>query len=306
MKKFCILLLTLFLANILFGINISTKLDTINTNIYKIYVGDRIYFNVIFEHKSNKNIKFYDEIESEFFEILEVKKSISKNEDIQITNFKFESAVFFDIGEQIIPQMKFNIIDNEDTLEMFSDSIIIDIKSIVDTENPQLKDIKNPISINFTFLEYFLPILFLVIIIAIIIIIVKKRKNEPIFPKKEEKKIPAHIIALEKIKELKRKKLLDNKKMKEYYTEISWICREYLENRFGFPFLEFTGFEIRQILKKHNIENKSKFQNILKNCDKVKYAKYIPQQKNSEKLITDLENVINDTKIDTENNDRIS
>ena len=305
MKKFCILLLTLVLTINLFGINISTKLDTINTDISEISIGDRVYFDVTFEHKMNKKIEFHDEIESEIFEILEVQKKIIKKKDNQITNFKFES-VFFDIGKQTIPRMKFKITDNDDTLEMFSDSLVFNIKSVVDTENPELKDIKKPFSIKFTFFEYFLPILIIVIIIAIIFLIIKMKNKKPIFSPPKKKKIPAHIIALEKINRLKLKNLLEKRKVKEYYTEISWICREYLENRFGFPFLELTGFEIRQILKKHNIEKSSELKNILTTCDKVKYAKYIPQLKNAGKIIDNLENVINDTKVIIENDDRIS
>ncbi len=90
--------------------------------------------------------------------------------------------------------------------------------------------------------------------------------------------IPAHKIALGKLHELDDKKLWQTGNIKGYQSELTYIVREYLENRYGVIALEMTTDEIVQSLKKRDLEKHhiDELRNILQVADLVKFAKSKP------------------------------
>ncbi len=95
---------------------------------------------------------------------------------------------------------------------------------------------------------------------------------------KPEPPRPAHEIALEALKALEAEQLLAQGQVKEHFSRLSDILREYLENRYFMPALESTTFEIVQYFSEDGrlggqIEPLEKVLNL---CDLVKFAKYIP------------------------------
>ena len=56
--------------------------------------------------------------------------------------------------------------------------------------------------------------------------------------------VPIHIRALNKLQNIKKQKLWQKGELKNYYSEISTIIREYTELRFGFNALELPTFDI--------------------------------------------------------------
>ena len=184
---------------------------------------------------------------------------------------------------------------------VFSDSFLINVKSIITDDSVELKDVKPPLPLHLKFLDWFLPIAIIIVIVIIILLISRISSKKPIFASKKKVTIPAHIIALKKLNKLKAQNLLSKGKIKKYYVEISWICREYLENRYKLPILEFTTTEIRRYFKQNNIIQNDQFRHnaiwILYQCDRVKYAKYIPPLSEAEQIFDNLINIIDATKL---------
>ena len=300
MKKICFLLLLLLLISNLHSINVQTTLDTVLTDSSKIFIGDVVVFNVEIEHKESETVELLTKVESAVFEILSYEKNIIEKDDVYISDFKFESA-FFDIGKQTIPGLEFQIIDDNKVSNVFSDSLLINVKSIITNDSVELKDIKPPLSLHLKFLDWFLPIAIIIFIVIMILLISRIRSKKPIFPPKKIVIIPAHIIALKKLNKLKDQNLLAEGQIKKYYVEISWICREYLENRYKAPILELTTTEIKRYLKQNNVLQNDQFRHdaiwILNQCDRVKYAKYIPPLSEAEGIFDSLINLIDATKL---------
>ena len=98
------------------------------------------------------------------------------------------------------------------------------------------------------------------------------------FPVEEVKVIiPAHKIALDKLHDLDEKKLWQSD-IKGYQSELTYIVREYLENRYNIPALESTSDEIVTDIKKKDISTTliNEMKNILQVADLVKFAKSKP------------------------------
>ncbi|PCJ52130.1 MAG: hypothetical protein COA79_24655 [Planctomycetota bacterium] len=88
-----------------------------------------------------------------------------------------------------------------------------------------------------------------VILFLILLIYVLKKKGVSLFT---TKKIPAHILAFKELKELLAKNLLLNGFIKEYYYELSYILRRYIERRYSVYALHQSSEEFLQSLMSNN------------------------------------------------------
>jgi hypothetical protein len=111
----------------------------------------------------------------------------------------------------------------------------------------------------------------------------KKRKAKQVAPVIQQIIHPPHIIAERLLKELKIKQLWQKGEIKDYYSELSYILRGYLEAAFHIPALESTTDELMDTLQES--ENQAfqgqeevieKIQDLLQTADLVKFAKVIP------------------------------
>lgn len=176
----------------------------------------------------------------------------------------------------------------------------------------KIKDIsENFVNVPFNFSEflYYLKVilsyawwilLIIIFILGIIYLIYYKRKHKiiktPIFRKKI---IPAHIIALKKLNEIRNEKLFANGQIKEYYVQISDTLREYLENRYGINITDMTTTQILtninslQLLDPNNCD---RLKYILQISDLVKFAKYQPLQNDNDNCLNSSFDLVNSTK----------
>jgi hypothetical protein len=96
---------------------------------------------------------------------------------------------------------------------------------------------------------------------------------------------PAHVIALRALEQLHDEKLWEKGEIKAYYTKLTEILRQYLENRFNVYSLELTTDETLEILVKKGFKKDSTYdqlQTVLKGADLVKFAKYNPDPSENE------------------------
>jgi hypothetical protein len=162
---------------------------------------------------------------------------------------------------------------------------------------PDIRDIKGPLSYyDRTYLYIFLAALAVIIIIILVFKFLKKRKTpeQIITPLR-----PAHETALEALRDLMNKDYLKAGKVREYYFELSDIVRHYVENRFKLRATEMTTEEFLIMLQNSNTLNFNQ-KNILKDflsyCDLVKFAKYLPDEKESAESYESAKSFIEETK----------
>ena len=91
--------------------------------------------------------------------------------------------------------------------------------------------------------------------------------------------VPADVTAMEKLQRLAQSDWLTSGKIKEYYSAISDIVREYLEKGFNTSALERTTSEILRDLRKKTeiaVDRQAELRELLDTCDLVKFAKLRP------------------------------
>ncbi|MBU1636414.1 hypothetical protein KKC97_01975 [bacterium] len=90
--------------------------------------------------------------------------------------------------------------------------------------------------------------------------------------------LPAHEIAVTQLIALRDKKYPERGMLKEFFSEFSEIIRRYIENRYGFPALEMTTYELEYKFDAPDFPAllQQRLLPALRESDLVKFAKYIP------------------------------
>jgi len=188
----------------------------------------------------------------------------------------------FDAGTYTIPSFAFGT----SVGVIKTNELILQVASVKVDTTKSIYDIKQPLAVSYTWLDwlkdnwYWIAGIVAVILISIgIIWYLKKRPKtekpiKPIFVPT----IPPQKIALDKLKQLKEKKLWQQEEFKLYHSEISDILREYLEKRYSIKTYEKTTDEIFAGLRYLDIKEESKntLRQILTLADLVKFAKEKP------------------------------
>jgi len=149
------------------------------------------------------------------------------------------------------------------------------------TDSIALSDIKPIIEepTNFEdFIPYILGAILLIHLLCLIYFFINNQQKVEILPI-PVMQITGHELAGTKLKKLNAAKLWQQGKTKEYLSNLTFIVREYLENRFNIPALENTSSQIIQQLKTVNFSEdaQNQLRNLFQQSDLVKFAKAEPQ-----------------------------
>ncbi len=96
---------------------------------------------------------------------------------------------------------------------------------------------------------------------------------------------PAHVVAFRELEKLKAQKLWQKGEIKKYYTRLTEILRQYLEDRYSVYSMELTTSETLEALIKTGFtmdESFNKLKMVLNGGDLVKFAKYKPEPTENE------------------------
>lgn len=188
----------------------------------------------------------------------------------------------FDSGKYVIPSLKI-LINNK---VFATDSILVEVSDVpVDTLKQKLFDIKPIAESEFqlgNFWKYFLILLLILGLGALAYWLIKKYKNKQV-EEVEELKSPIERATI-LLKNLEKKELWQKGAVKEYYSELTDIARNYIEEAIEIPAMESTTSELIIALRAASIKKKmtvsaetlENLERVLKQADLVKFAKSRP------------------------------
>jgi len=187
----------------------------------------------------------------------------------------------FDSGRYTIPSIKI-LINNK---EFLSDSIKVEVANVqVDTLKQKMYDIKDIVKEQDTMGDWWKYLLGLILILGIGAFVYwytkirqKKKIEEEVYKTPIEK-------ATSLLNILEKKELWQHGEVKEYYSELTDIARNYIEEAIEIPAMESTTSELIEALKAASQKKKMKLSQetienlftVLKQADLVKFAKSKP------------------------------
>ena len=275
MKK--LLYILLLFTTSLFAQKVTTSIDSTKKKI-----GAEFKLTLKTDVDTFSKVKFPN---GKFFGNLEVLESY-KIDTIRNGNryelIKKYGLTQFDSGKYLIPKLPV-IINGK---KVFSDSIKIEISDVkVDTLKQKMYDIKNIIPVKSDFGNwwiYLLILLGLAVIGYFVYRFIKKKKTEE-KPVVIEFKSPIEK-ATSLLQQLEKKELWQKGEIKSYYSELTDIARNYIEEEIQIPAMESTTSELIEGLRnaakqkklKLSAETVENLEKVLKQADLVKFAKVKP------------------------------
>lgn len=281
--------------------------QTATTDTNTILIGDQIQLNISseFEEHEKYNWPSFNDSVFEKVEIINLGNidTVTKENSFILSQSLIITS--FDSGTYYIPPFIFN--ENKKTK-----GILLSVNTILITDSSKMHDITSTkIGTDKDFTEEELAEIrkkrwrifywiFGILLLSILIyyLITKYKRDGTVLRKKQI--IPSHIIALNKLQNLKKKKLWQKGEIKEYYSAISIILREYTENRFNFNALEMPTSDIMKILNRIEIKKSDTkiLEIILKKSDNIKYAKGLSIEKENKETMEMSIKFIKNTKIE--------
>jgi hypothetical protein len=187
----------------------------------------------------------------------------------------------FTEGAYNIPQIGIPFEKKGNKGNVFSPTLLLEVNTFDVSEATELQPIKNIIEEPFSFwdlLPYLIIGLALLVIGLTIWLLIRRNQRRETMAEFKKKKLPPHIIALNKLEKLHQAELWQQGEIKSFQSQLTFILREYLEERFKIPALESTSDEIIDDLKKTDLdaERTNNLKDILQTADLVKFAKSEP------------------------------
>ena len=208
--------------------------------------------------------------------------SADKTDPGNITVIQSYTITSFDAGTYTIPE--FSVATSGGTVK--SNELTLQVETVKVDTTKAIYDIKQPMAVSYTFLDWLkdnwvwvaLAVATILGVIGLIWYLIKRPKKEVVVIEKSAPGLPPHVIAINKLKELRERKLWQEGATKQYYIELSDVLREYLEKRYAIKTHEKTTDEIFDSLKRISItaENRKILKDILVLSDLVKFAKEKP------------------------------
>ncbi|MEW6618071.1 MAG: BatD family protein [bacterium] len=261
-----------------------------------ITIGDPIKYTLVIEKDNNVQIT-PPEIKPGNFEILnykELKPQKTRNKIL----IQYEYIITtYQTGKFKIPAVIIEyILPNKEKRKIHSQEIKIEVKSVLPQNAKDIKDIKPPVEIkaDLTKWIWILIIIFLILLISVIGLIYWNKRKKPPLEQEVEVIRPPHEIAYEQLNKIRTSNLLTQGLVKEYYIQISDVIRQYIERRYKINALELTTQELIEKMKINLIgqDYVNLVNNFLKECDLVKFAKYIPHKEEINTVIERAKGII--------------
>jgi len=275
MKKILFLFL-LLLSTTIFAQKVTSSVDTTRNKI-----GAKFLLTLKTTVGKNDKVKFPETKNFGALEIIESYKidTVKKNESLEL--IKKYGLTQFDSGRYSIPKIRV-VINGK---PVFTDSIALEVTNVkVDTLKQKMYDIKTVQSVE-TSNNWWIYLLLFVVFVWLsfgIFWFLKNRKK----PQKEEEIVYTSPIekATSLLQSLEKKELWQKGEVKIYYSELTDIVRNYIEEEIQIPAMESTTSELVLSLKnvakqkklKLSQETLSNLEKVLKQADLVKFAKVKP------------------------------
>ncbi|WP_461629890.1 hypothetical protein [Labilibaculum euxinus] len=267
------------------GINYSAQLDT---NV--IVIGDQINLLLSIEQPKSLRVEFPVFMDSIGSGVEIIKQSPQDTIPLENGNIKVNKNFLitsFDDGVHKMNPFEFKIHDENLMNIIRTDTMLLGVKTFdIDTSKANF-DIVMPIHTPIAFAEIapwvFGGLIVAALIVLLILYLRKRKKNQPLFVKAKPAE-PAHIIALRKLDEIKKQKLWETGKVKQFHSDLTDTIRYYLDERFQLSTQESTTDEILKAVNTVEVNSDwhAKLKDILERADLAKFAKFTPLQDENE------------------------
>ena len=288
MKKIFLSIVLLFaLVGLSFAQEINVKASLEPT---EILIGEQAKFKLELIQDADQKVswpQFSDTLATNVQIVEKLGADTTKLADDRISIVSEYLVSSYDSGYYYIPELTFETT----TGKFVSNPVGLSVNTVeVNEQTDDINAEKAIMSAPFSWVEFArwsgigISIILLVVIIVLLLMRFVFNKKVKILPQEPEVIIPAHVVALQKLEQIKVEKLWQSGQIKQFYTQLTDVIREYLEGAYHINALELTTDEIVALVKKN--KDLDEIRNVLKEMlelsDLVKFAKFSPLENENE------------------------
>ena len=284
--KISIFILFLIASSNLFSQKISATVDR-----DKILIGEQVELKVLVTDvdKNQKNVSQWFSLPDSFnhFEIIKrfpidtiaVEGSINYSQKIILTSF--------DSGKWQIPVIDISFTNNQ---IIHSDSIEISVLPVDVSNLKDYHDFKEIVEVKAETDWLFIGAVAALLVVSVILIygLFRYWKKRKVLSKKGHTQLGIKE-ALEQLDLLQQKGLIEKNRHKLYFTELILICRNFSDTQLQIFSADKTTDEYMLLLKNKvgNETTQTKYFQLLRLSDAVKFAKFLPSKTDCEEAMAD-------------------
>lgn len=123
--------------------------------------------------------------------------------------------------------------------------------------------------------------------------------NKLLAQARKQRRISAYAAAIKRLGKLEGRGLPEPEQADNWYVELSSIIRRYLEDRYSLRAPELTTEEFLKIARSSGVlstEHRKLLQTFLTRCDRVKFARYAPEDDESREALDSAKSFLEDTR----------
>ncbi|MDR9455867.1 MAG: DUF4381 domain-containing protein [Salegentibacter sp.] len=203
-----------------------------------IKIGEQILYSIQVETDSSNLVVFPEGDSFSPLEMVESFKADTTRLEDRFRLLKEYSLTQFDSGGYVIPQQKVLINDRE----FFTDSMLIEVANVeVDTTRQKMYPIKPSVEIPGSFkIPSWVWWLLVILVLAGLVFYLYRIKQK----KEAEKELPPYEQVILELQQLDNSSLLEKREVKEYYSQLTFSARKYLDREVYDRALESTTSEL--------------------------------------------------------------
>ncbi len=230
------------------------------------------------------------------FEIKRIESKPRLEKNGRVSQIFILTLAAFQMGDLVVPQVLLTYKDaSGQTGRVLTPSAKVKIMGVPKrpTDTDDIRAIKGPVSLDAGLLRsLILGLTAFLLFTGLCVKIILRRRRKKLEDLESLK--PPHERARLELDRLLEKHFLEDKKIKEFYSELADILRRYLERRMKIEAFESTTVEILERLKRRGCDPVAarKIRDVLENSDLVKFAKFIPPRSLADTLAIELQSLI--------------
>ncbi|MFQ6096768.1 MAG: hypothetical protein ACE5O2_03515 [Armatimonadota bacterium] len=249
----------------------------------RVTVGDIITYTITASFAEGASVQLPGlEADLSPFEVRDYQESEARTRHGRAITGTYKLALF-ETGPHDIPsiEVRWRLRNGEEGSEKTA-PVSITVVSVLGGNTGDIRDIKGPRDAQPGHLTEVIVGVAAVAAVAILVILgvwARRRgpvtRQEPAPPPR-----PPDAVALEMLQRLADSTLLAEERVKQYYSELSDIVRQYVEGRYDVPALERTTDELLGDLRHRWMPRATmaELAALLRDCDLVKFAKWRPER----------------------------
>lgn len=271
---------SIFLLVVFFLPFVCSSQATLSADKTEIRIGDQVKATILLNLGNGKEILNVDHIWPDSMKGIAVVDGPSWNREKPESTTGTWTVALFDTGVVNIPSLPLVIQHQGMTDTLFTNSFAVKVMP-VEPDSTGLSGIKDIYEQPFNpgyYKKYIPHVIGFLLFIAALVFWLRQRKSKRGVPEIIEIPLLPHEWAAKALDDLAERKLWQKGEIKEHYTYLTDILREYLERRFAIHAREQTSDEILVQLRKQHLSNSllADTEELLSVADLIKFAKADP------------------------------